>query len=81
MPGALREDALRVIIARDGRIYFRNSEVAQGDLTEVVREELQHGAEKRVYVAADSRTGYGEIGRVVDEIRLAGVEKISFLTE
>jgi biopolymer transport protein ExbD len=81
MPGALREDALSVVMTRDGAIYFREHRVAPEDLPNEIREGLRNGAERKVYLAVDTRAKYGEVPAVLEKIRLAGVEKVAFLTE
>jgi biopolymer transport protein ExbD len=64
LPGALKEDALRVIVSRDGRVFLGNSFVERRDLTEMIREGIRNGAEKKVYVAADSRARYVDVAEV-----------------
>ena len=81
MPAALREDALKVVITRDGSIYFRERRIAIEDLANEIREGLRTGAERKVYIAVDARAKYGAVPAVLDKIRLAGVEKVAFLTE
>jgi biopolymer transport protein ExbD len=81
MPGALKEDALKVVVTRDGTIYFREHRIALADLPNEIREGLRSGAERRVYIAVDARAKYGYVPAVLDKIRLAGVEKVAFLTE
>jgi biopolymer transport protein ExbD len=80
MPGALKEDALQVMVTRDGNIYFREHGVALEDLPNEVREGLRNGAENKVYIAVDARAKYGEIRAILDKIRLAGIENVAFLT-
>jgi biopolymer transport protein ExbD/biopolymer transport protein TolR len=80
MPGALREDAMRVNIQRDGSIYFGYIHISRDDLPDLIREGLRNGAEKKVYVSADARAKYGGVIQVLNEVRLAGVEKACFLT-
>jgi hypothetical protein len=60
MPGALREDALRVALTRDGAIYFREHRIALEDLPNEIREGLRSGAERKVYIAVDARAKFGE---------------------
>jgi biopolymer transport protein ExbD len=81
MPWALRDDALRLVIARDGKVYFGNEKVALDELPTEIRNRLQDGAEKRVYLLADARVRYSEVKPVLDEVRLAGVADVSFLTD
>jgi biopolymer transport protein TolR len=81
LPGALREDALRVVVTRDGRFYLGNQGVAPEELPGHIRVGIGGGGEARVYILADARVQYGEVKMVLDQIRLAGVENVGFLTE
>jgi biopolymer transport protein ExbD len=81
MPGALKEDALRVVLARDGTMYFRQHRIALEDLPNEIRQGLRDGADRKVYIAVDARAKYGDVPAVLDKIGLAGVEKIAFLTQ
>ncbi len=79
-PGARREDAIEVAIARDGMVFFRNQRILLTDVPEVLREAVRAGAEKTVYVKADARVKYGDVKAVLDQIRLSGLQNITFLT-
>jgi len=50
-------------------------------LPEEIRQGVRNGAEKRTYLNADARAKYGDTIAVLDQIRLAGIEKVSLLTE
>jgi biopolymer transport protein ExbD len=78
---AIRYDALRVVITRDGRLYFGNTMINPDDLPDKIRKQLREGAERRVYLSVDGRAKYGQLAAVVDQVRLAGVRDISFITE
>ena len=80
MPSALREDAVRVNITRDGVVFFGDSRVAKSELPDLIRDSLGQGAERKVYVSADARANYTNVTAVLDEIRLSGIESVAFLT-
>jgi len=80
-PGALREDAIQISVTRDGHVYFRNHRIMLQDLAEEIDQGVRNGAEKRIYLNADARVKYGDTIAVLDQIRLAGIEKVSLLTE
>jgi biopolymer transport protein ExbD len=80
-PGALRNDALLVAIARDGQIYFGNDRVTPEQIPEVIRARLRNGAERKVYIGVDSRARYSAVEQVVDGVRLAGVAQITFIAQ
>jgi biopolymer transport protein TolR len=79
-PGARREDALEVTIARDGTVFFRNQRILLTDLPDALREAARDGTPKTVYVKADARAKYGDVKIVLDQIRQSGLQNITFLT-
>jgi biopolymer transport protein TolR len=81
LPDALREDALRVVVRRDGSLFLGNQRIDREDLPGKLRNGIGGGAENRVYISADARVKYGDVKMVLDQICLAGVENVSFLTE
>jgi len=81
LPGAIREDAMRLTLTRDGKIYFGYRVTSQADLPAQIRTALHAGAEKRIYVLADARARYRDVKIALDGIRLAGVPRVTFITE
>lgn len=80
-PLALREDAIIIVITRDGSIYCGNARVTLNYLSEAIRDAVLGGAENVVYVKADARAKYGDVQAIYDRIQAAGVKNITFLTE
>jgi biopolymer transport protein TolR len=80
LPAARREDAMRVAILRDGRVYFGLHRILVGELPDQVRAGLRGGAENRVHLSADSRVRYSDVKKALDAVRLGGVEHVSFFT-
>jgi len=78
-PMAVREDAMRISITRDGRVFFRKIQVFPKSLPILIRGAVQDGAEKKVYLAVDARAKYGDAATVVDAIARAGINQICFL--
>ena len=81
MAHANREDAMIVTIFRDDKVLYRSDLVRPNELLAKIRESLNQGAEREVYIRADARARYGWVAKVVDDVRSAGVEKIGFLVE
>jgi biopolymer transport protein TolR len=80
LPGALRDDALRVAISRDGRYFFGVSQISVAELAGRVREGVRRGAEQKVYMTVDEHARYRNVALAADEIRSGGVAEVSFLT-
>ena len=78
-PKARAEDAMKVYVTRDGRVYFRTQQVQSKSLPILIRSSVGEGAEKKVYLAVDSRAKYGDAAAVVKEIGEAGIHDICFL--
>jgi biopolymer transport protein ExbD len=79
MPNALREDALLIAVERDGRIYFDTVRVTADELIPKLRDGLSTGAERRVYLQVDGRARYGAVESVLDSVRAAEIQNVSFL--
>jgi biopolymer transport protein TolR len=81
MPDADKEDALLIVVMRDGRIFFGTDRINADDLTNKVKDRLADKVDKRVFIRADSRAKYGAVVDVVDNVRAAGVDDVGLLTE
>jgi biopolymer transport protein TolR len=79
-PGAGREGAIEIYVTRDGATYLRHDPMPLRELASAVERAVHEGAEKKAYVRADARAKNGDVERVVDEIRRAGITQIAFLT-
>lgn len=78
--GANREDSIHILVTRDGAAYIDRKFVRLDDLAHEVQNAVRDGAEKKVYISADARAKHGDVERVVDELRHAGITEISFIT-
>src|SRR5580658_1724682 len=52
MPDADKEDALLVVVMRDGQIYLGTNRIKVDDLTEKVKDRLADKPDKRIYIRA-----------------------------
>ena len=80
-PKANREDAMRIVVSRDGSIFFRNIKVSADDLPSLIRSAVKSGSERRIYLSVDARARYSDIEPALDAIREAGVHEITLLAE
>jgi biopolymer transport protein ExbD len=81
MPSAKREDAIRVVVTRDGAVYLGHTEIRVGELAEQIHQKLRSGSERRAYLMVDQRTKYWDVEPVVDAIRGTGIWNIGLLVE
>jgi biopolymer transport protein TolR len=76
-----REDAIAISIMRDGKVFFRTDHVYPDELPAKIRQALQQGAERKVYIKADARAQYGSVKEALDAIRDASIENVAFLAD
>ena len=81
MQAADKEDSILVAVSRDGHYYLNQDKVNVDDLTAKVTDLLSNRYDKLIFVKGDYRAKYGDVVRVVDNLRAAGVDKIGLLTE
>src|SRR5581483_3023300 len=81
MPNADRDDAVIVAISRSGDIYLGNQRTALDEVTSLVRDRISNRVDKTVFIKSDGRAKYGDVVKLVDEVRSAGVDNVGLLTD
>jgi biopolymer transport protein TolR len=81
MPDADKDNAIIVAVTRDGAIYLGSQKISFDQITSLVRDKIANRLDKTVFVKSDARAKYGDVVRVVDEVRSAGVDQLGLLTE
>jgi len=78
---ALREDAMRIQVSRDGNIFFRDVKVAPEHLPDLIGKAIKEGSERRVYFSADARAKYADVKVTLNLIDQAGIRDVTILAE
>ena len=81
MPEAEREDAMIVLIYRNGEVFFNRDLVSSQQLEGLIRQQLGYGSENKIYIRADARTPFYFVKRVLDGIGSAEIPRVAFLVE
>jgi biopolymer transport protein ExbD len=81
MTEADKEDSILVAVSRDGKYYLNQDRISVDDLTAKVSDLVSNRLDKMIFVKGDYRAKYGDVVKVVDNLRAAGVDKIGLLTE
>jgi len=80
MPNAAKDDAVIVAVSHDGHYYLGNNEIALDQITTQVKDKIADRLDKTVFVRSDARAKYGDVVKVVDAVRDAGVSDLGLLT-
>src|ERR1700732_282120 len=81
LPDADKDDAVLLVVSRDGHIYLGTSQIQLAEITTRVKDQIANRLDKTVFVRSDARAKYGDVVKVVDEVRAAGVDNLGLLTE
>jgi biopolymer transport protein ExbD len=76
-----REQTVAVTIRPDGSIFVDQEPVSMDDLTALLIAKSGGNSDKGVQLFADKSVSYADIYRVLDRIRLAGLQRISLQAE
>jgi len=81
MPNADQDDAIIVAISRDGTTFLGTTKMALDEISSRVRDRVSGRVDKIVFVKSDARAKYGDVVKLVDQVRLAGVNNVGLLTD
>jgi biopolymer transport protein ExbD len=81
MQDADKDDAVLLVVTRDESIYLGKDRVQLDEITNKVKDLIANRIDKTVFVRSDARAKYGQVVKVVDEVRAAGVDNLGLLTE
>ena len=77
----ISQERLVVSIDRGQRLFLGNDAINIHELGGVLRSKLGGRREQAVFLRADKTVPFGTIAMVIDELRQAGIEQISMVTE
>ena len=72
---------LSVTVKSEGSIYVDKEQVLMESLTEALRKKVQGGTDPGVLLFADRSIPYQKLFNVLDQIRMAGLSRISLQAE
>jgi biopolymer transport protein TolR len=81
MPDADKDDAVIIGVSQSGDVYLGSTKSDITQIADQVRDRISGKLDKTVYVKSDGRAKYGDVVKIVDEIRSAGVDNVGLLTD
>ena len=80
MPDADTQDSLVLAITASGSVYFGTTPIGPADLAKEVKAGLSGYTGKNLYIKGDARTPYAGMAKVLDAVRMAGIQAPNLLT-
>jgi biopolymer transport protein ExbD/biopolymer transport protein TolR len=81
LPDADKDDAVIVAVTRDGYLFLGNTRTELDVVSSQVRDLISGRMDKTVFIKSDGRALYGDVVKLVDEVRSAGVDNVGLLTD
>jgi biopolymer transport protein TolR len=81
LPDADKDDAVIVAVSASNDIYLLKEKTELSKIKQGVHDLIVDRQNKTVYVKSDGRAKYGDVVKVVDEIRSAGVDNVGLITD
>jgi biopolymer transport protein TolR len=78
---APKEETVVVTLEKSGRTTINAREIAPSELKERLVSMFANRTKKEVFLKADSSVPYGDVVRVMAEIKGAGIERLGMVTE
>ncbi len=76
-----QEDTVIVSVDKTSRIFVNKDEVPEGDLRQRLSDMFATRSKKEVFLKADAGVPYGDVVRVMADIKGAGIERLGMVTE
>lgn len=77
----IAEEKLIVSVDKEQKLYLQNDPVNINELGSKIRERLLDPTRQSIYLRADESVPFGTIAAVMDNLKLAGIENISVVTQ
>jgi biopolymer transport protein ExbD/biopolymer transport protein TolR len=81
MPNADKDDAVIVAVTRDGGYFVGQNRTSLDSVASQVSDLIAGRLDKTVFIKSDGRAKYGDVVKLVDEVRSAGVDNVGLLTD
>ncbi len=79
--GARREDAMKLSVARDGKIYFGTTQAEPDTLPTKIRAAVAASSERKIYLQADARARNSDVSIALDAVRAAGITNVAIMQD
>lgn len=77
----LNRDSMKIAVGASGEIYLAGQRISIFSLRSIVAAKLKRDPELSTVIIADKATPADTLVKVMDELRLGGIKKISLATE
>jgi biopolymer transport protein ExbD len=75
-----KPDMVNIAVDKSGSIWLERKQIALPDLSQVLTARFHANTNLPVYISGDRDTLHGDMVKVYETVRSAGIQKVSFMT-
>ena len=75
-----KPDMVNIAVDKLGAVWLEKKQIALPDLSQVLTARFQANTNLSVYISGDRDTLHGDMVKVYETVRSAGIQKVSFMT-
>ena len=75
------EETVVVTVDKNDKVFINKEETPEGDLRSKLTDLFAQRTRKEVFLKADSSVPYGEVVKIMADIKGAGIERLGMVTE
>jgi biopolymer transport protein ExbD len=75
-----KPDMINIAVDKSGTVWLEKKEISLAELGAVLKNRIRANANVPVYISGDRDTLHGDMVKVYETVRAAGIQKVAFVT-
>jgi biopolymer transport protein ExbD len=75
-----RPDMVNIAVDKSGAVWLEKKRISPADLASVLKDRFRANPDVPVYISGDRDTLHGDMVKVYETVRAAGIQKVAFMT-
>jgi len=76
-----RPDMVDIAVDKSGAVWLEKRKIPLADLASVLKDRFHANPDLPVYISGDRDTRHGDMVKVYQTVRAAGIQKVAFMTD
>jgi len=72
---------VNIAVDKSGAVWLEKKQISPADLESVLKDRFHDNPDLPVYISGDRDTLHGDMVKVYEIVRAAGIQKVAFMTE
>ena len=76
-----RPDMVDIAVDKSGAVWLEKRQISLAELASVLKDRFRANPDLPVYISGDRDTRHGDMVKVYQTVRAAGIQKVAFMTD